>query len=155
MPADGRGSMRPARDRLLTQLRLPAEGAAVRRALAEARAALADLGVTAECLGDVELVLAEVLNNIVLHAYGQTPGPITLELRLKGDDLICVVRDSGRPMPGGQPPAGTAARLDLGPDALPEGGFGWFLIRSHIRALHYDRDGAGNRLTLHLPLARG
>lgn len=143
------------RDRVLARLHLPAEPEAVRRALAEARGALASLGVTDECLGDVELVLAEVLNNVVLHAYGMAPGPIAVDLTLRGEELVCVVCDRGRPMPGGQPPQGQPVRLDVGTEALPEGGFGWFLIRSHIRALHYDRDAAGNRLTLHLPLERG
>ena len=148
------GDGAPGRDGLLARLDLPAEAPAVRSALAQARAALARLSLTPECLGDVELVLAEVLNNIVLHAYDEVPGPIALELRLAGDELVCTVRDRGCPMPGGTLPPGLPQRLDIARTAMPEGGFGWFLIRSHIRALSYDRDEAGNRLTLHMPLAR-
>ena len=136
----------------LARLRFAADSTAVRLALAQARAVLARLRLSEDCLCDVELVLAEVLNNILLHAYAQEPGEVVLDLQLTQDELICTVQDRGCPMPGGAPPAGHCAPVDVAPEALPEGGFGWFLIRSHAKALDYCREDAVNRLTLHLSL---
>ena len=55
-------------------------------------------------------------------------------------------------MPGGRPPAG---RLPDGADCalvdLPEGGFGWHLIRTLTRDLAYVRSGGCNRLSFLLP----
>ncbi|MGY6410940.1 MAG: ATP-binding protein [Alkalilacustris sp.] len=142
------------RSTALLSLNFPAEPAAIRDALACAMAALDRLELGGECLGDVELVLAEVLNNVHRHAYGEQPGQIGLELyrRLDEDVLVCTVTDSGCTMPGGRLPAGDAVAVDVRSEALPEGGFGWFLIRSHALALDYRREEDGNRLVVHLAL---
>ena len=60
--------------------------------------------------------------------------------------------DQGLPMPGGQPPPGQAAGVDVAVDDLPEGGFGWFLIRKLSQDLRYSRDGDTNRLCFSLSL---
>ncbi|WP_240790247.1 ATP-binding protein [Rhodobacter sp. SY28-1] len=97
--------------------------------------------------GMAELVLAEVLNNVAEHAYAEAGGKV--EIRLDGDPrgLRCLVVDEGREMPGGQLPEG---RLPCGPyvalDDLPEGGFGWHLIRSLCADLAYARVDGQNRL---------
>ncbi|MBK5925925.1 ATP-binding protein [Rhodobaculum claviforme] len=154
MPAEGRApAMVPPDDRIAS-IRLHADAAGVRAALAQVRAALDGLGLTPECHGDIELVVAEVLNNIVIHAYGHQPGPIDVALTLAEGVLDCEVRDKGRPMPGLAAPPGDPARLDLGRDAVPEGGFGWFLIRRHARCVRYARKEGMNRLSLSLPLCR-
>jgi serine/threonine-protein kinase RsbW len=36
-------------------------------------------------------------------------------------------------------------------DDLPEGGFGWYLIRTLARDVRYDRNGVTNCLTFWLP----
>jgi serine/threonine-protein kinase RsbW len=91
-----------------------------------------------------ELVLAEVLNNIVEHAYASSSGKIEVTLQRSGKNLLCHVVDSGCPMPGGILPSG------IGPafcDAdLPEGGFGWHLIRSLSHSMAYTREGGTNHL---------
>jgi len=139
---------------LLLELTIPGEEAAVRGALARSIAALEPLDLSADCRASTELVLAEVLNNIVEHAYARSDGPITLEMRLAEDALACAVRDHGLPMPAGRMPRGARARLDVPDEDLPEGGFGWFLIRRLTRNLAYVRDGGSNRLTFLVPLER-
>jgi serine/threonine-protein kinase RsbW len=53
-----------------------------------------------------EIVLAEVFNNIVEHAYAGRDGSIRVWLSLDDRGLTCRIEDEGRPMPGGQAPAG-------------------------------------------------
>ncbi|WP_323769276.1 ATP-binding protein [Antarctobacter sp.] len=103
-----------------------------------------------------ELVVAEVLNNIVEHAYqDRAGGEILLKLRFGPDRLTVEFTDFGLPMPSGTPPSGAPANLDVSTENLPEGGFGWFLIRSLSENLSYCHDGTRNHLTLAIPLFPG
>src|SRR6056297_909837 len=105
---------------------------------------------------DWELVIAEVLNNIVEHAYSDRPdGRIDMTLRFNAGHLLLEFIDSGLPMPRGTPPEGHHVDLDVARNDLPEGGFGWFLIRSLSDSLTYRREGGKNHLTLTIPLSRG
>ncbi|WP_421905181.1 ATP-binding protein [Mameliella sp.] len=100
-----------------------------------------------------ELVVAEVLNNIVEHAYkDRAGGDILLRLVFAADRLSVESTDFGLPMPSGTPPSGAPADLDVPVEDLPEGGFGWFLIRSLSENLDYRHDGDSNRLRLSIPL---
>lgn len=127
----------------------------VRRALDRVTGDLSPLELGREDRGTVELVLAEVLNNVVEHAYaGGLSGTIEITMLQCPGKLHCSVTDEGRPMPGLAPPAGREARLDVPPEAMPEGGFGWFMIRELSRDLAYRRDAGRNRLTFALDLAR-
>jgi serine/threonine-protein kinase RsbW len=76
----------------------------------------------------VELVLAEVLNNVAEHAYAGGSGPVEVGLAPRPCGIACRIVDSGLAMPNGQLPRGTCHRST--PGDLPEGGFGWHLIRS-------------------------
>ena len=95
----------------------------------------------------VELVLAEVLNNIAEHAYADAPGHVAVTVVLVADGIACEVVDEGAAMPGGALPEG-----NLPEEHLPEGGFGWHLIRSLTRDVAYRRQRGTNRLTFHIPL---
>lgn len=97
--------------------------------------------------GTAEIVLAEVLNNIVEHAYARFPGTIRLRLTLGPGQLHCCVEDEGLAMPSGEPPSGKA----VDPQDLPEGGFGWHLIRTLSSGLTYERAGTLNQLRFALP----
>lgn len=121
---------------------------AARTALAQLFTALSDLDLSAETSGRIELVLAEILNNIVEHAYAdnQLPHPIDLHCRADGLLLRFETIDRGLPMPDGQLPDGAAADLDVDLPDLPEGGFGWFLIRDLTEEIAYHRRGAENVL---------
>lgn len=96
-----------------------------------------------------ELVVAEVLNNIVEHAYRDRPaGRIIVCLAFRATGLCADFTDYGCEMPGHGPPEGRAVDLDRPPEALPEGGFGWFLIRSLTTELRYRRADGANHLSL-------
>lgn len=98
----------------------------------------------------LEIVLAEVLNNIVEHAYATTPGKICISLSKAPDGIRCEIRDCGFPMPGLQLPLGQLKDMQDIAD-LPEGGFGWFLIRSQTKDLIYARQNDENHLSFLLP----
>ena len=121
----------------------------VRALLEEARAGLAARDIPEQVCATVELALAEALNNIVEHAYAQAEtGTITLAIRILPGGLCCTLGDRGAPLPARALPPGLPPRVDTAREALPEGGFGWFLIRSLTRELHYTREAGVNRLTL-------
>lgn len=114
------------------------------------RAARLCAGIGAGDLSDsLRLCLAEALNNVVEHAYRGAPDQrIEIVLHLAADRFDAVITDSGAPMPGGALPV-TVVDLDpADPDRLPEGGFGWMLIRSEVDRLGYRRMGARNILTM-------
>lgn len=96
------------------------------------------IDLTEEQRDHSEIVLAEVLNNIVEHAYGGDCGQIQISVTRKAGFLeICII-DAGRPMPGLKLPKGELVPLFDGQDP-PEGGFGWFLIRTLTQDLQYQR----------------
>jgi serine/threonine-protein kinase RsbW len=123
----------------------------VRGALSGMIHAMSPLGLSQEESGSVELVLAEAMNNIVEHAYcGAEPGQIDISVVAARDGLHCCLRDSGSPMPDGRPPIGAYAGPAVILDDQPEGGFGWFLIRSLARELEYRRADDQNVLTFRI-----
>lgn len=126
-------------------LELDSSPLGVRRALDRLLTDSALSGMSEERRGALWTVLAEVLNNIVEHAYARDDGLIRLNLWQQGSDLAVEVVDQGAPMPGLCLPKGHLAEIGAFDD-LPEGGFGWFLIRSMTQDLRYDRVGAENRL---------
>ncbi|NUH65365.1 ATP-binding protein [Sulfitobacter sp. S0837] len=128
---------------------------ATRKALRRVLDALQPLALDPEVASTVELVLAEALNNIVEHAYPdpKTPGPIHLACHHAPDGLHFHLRDTGLPMPGGQPPLSMAQTVDSETEDLPEGGFGWFLIRDLAKDLTYRRVNRENHLGLRLAVA--
>lgn len=102
--------------------------------------------------GTAELVLAEVLNNVTEHAYAAGAGPVSVTFRPEDKGVRCLIVDQGAPIPGGTLPEG---RLPGGPGTalqdLPEGGFGWHLIRTLTADLVYQRQDGRNRLSFLLP----
>lgn len=134
-------------------LGFPADPLSVRGALQAVKGVLREMKIATETMGLVEIVLAEVLNNVVEHAYAEAaPGPVELTMEQHGTALAFVIRDWGQPMPGGTAPAGRRHDLDVKPDQLPEGGFGWHLIRALTTDLCYTRDGSRNTLHFRVPL---
>lgn len=128
---------------------------AVREALEHFLAALGPIGLHAEERTAVELVLAEALNNIVEHAYPDTAAQGVIQIRgqLCRDGLHINITDMGEMMPNGKTPLGLAPNVDVNLKDLPEGGFGWFLIRSLVKEVSYDRVDGENRLQLRMDMS--
>jgi serine/threonine-protein kinase RsbW len=104
--------------------------------------------------GTAEIVLSEALNNIVEHAYAARTGTIEVRVRVMQGTLICTILDQGLPMPGEVLPAGRLPEV-RGIDDLPEGGFGWHMIRSLSSDLAYRRIEGRNELCFSLMTAAG
>lgn len=129
----------------LTRILLPATPLAVRETLSRLFDP-PDRNPLPEALRDkAQIVLAEVLNNIVEHAYAQYPGTIELCIAVGSDALDLSITDQGLPLPLAGLPEGNDPMEDPGED-LPEGGFGWFLIRTLAEGLNYERTEGANRL---------
>ncbi|MCX7557997.1 ATP-binding protein [Sulfitobacter sp. F26204] len=128
---------------------------AVRTALLEIINGLGPLKLDVEETSTLELVLAEALNNVVEHAYTEpnAAGEIHISLRHRRDGLHVQICDWGNPMPDGVVPLGQLAALDGDVIDLPEGGFGWFLIRDLAKDVVYKRIGAKNQLRLRIAVA--
>ena len=99
-----------------------------------------------------EIVLAEVLNNIAEHSYQESRlGDVTISV-LCTDDMISVeTRDYGLPMPGLSPPQTGLDDMQMEVEDLPEGGFGWFFIRSLSSHMEYRRVGSQNIFCVQIP----
>jgi serine/threonine-protein kinase RsbW len=99
-----------------------------------------------------ELVLAEVLNNVVEHAYGGTGGRIDLSFRRGNGCLIFRVADAGRPYPAGGVPSLT---FPAPIHDTCEGGFGWGLVHALAERVVYRRVGGVNILVFRVSLNNG
>lgn len=137
------------------RLILPATVTAVRRGLESIKCGLDHIGFGGDELASLELVLAEILNNIVEHAYaGENGGVIEIQLSQTSSGLWCTIIDTGAMMPNGEPPLGLRTNLNCEIVDLPEGGYGWFLIRELARDLEYIHLKGQNRLSFRMAIGR-
>lgn len=107
-----------------------------------------------ECnAGTLEIVLAEVLNNVVEHALAErSDGVIALTGNYDANHWFLRVRDNGARMPDGQIPSGNPPDVDTSLMDLPEGGFGWMMVRTLARDIIYTRASDNwNELTFTIP----
>jgi serine/threonine-protein kinase RsbW len=107
--------------------------------------------MSADFATSAELVLAEVLNNVAEHAYAGTGGEIEVSLERTAAGIAVRVADQGHAMPQNRLPDGAAPD----PVMLPEGGFGWHLIRALAHDLTYRRRDGWNLFSfrIHDPAA--
>jgi serine/threonine-protein kinase RsbW len=133
----------------VTRIVIPSDPLAVREALCALFDTLLLRALPEAERGTAEIVLAEALNNVVEHAYSRERGEIELTLHLSESELACRIIDCGAPMPDDTPPPGLLLPQD-GPEGPCEGGFGWYLIRSLARDLHYRRIDGRNQLSFRL-----
>ncbi len=127
-----------------------------RGALAEIMDSLRAIGVTDAQAGAVEIALAEAVNNIVEHAYRDVdPGPAAIRASVSGNVLRVLLIDEGAELPGAELPEGKLANVDTALSDLPEGGFGWFMIRTLTRDIQYKRWRGRNHLRLEFDLIPG
>lgn len=135
--------------RLCAQVVIPADPLAVRNGLKTLFDTLLLRSLPEDGRGTAEIVLAEALNNIVEHAYAGRSGQIEVTLTLRDHDLVCSILDSGLPMPGETLPEGRPVPI-IPTNDLPEGGYGWFLIRTLSHDLDYRRVDGRNLLSFRL-----
>jgi len=131
--------------------RFPAGDTETRAALQAVCDGLRRCGLAEDDLSSAELILAEVLNNIVEHAYAKGAGIVDLCIELRHEGLFCLIRDHGSAMPNGRPPCPPLPRINP-PCELPEGGFGWHIIRSLTTQLGYRQEEGWNALSFVMPL---
>lgn len=139
----------PKEATLIFESRFEATQLAVREAVTGLRAALERQDILPDLAGSVEIAAAEALNNVTEHAYQEAQtGDVALATFIDPSTLHLSITDAGRPMPGGKIPAKTLRNLpDITAD-LPEGGFGWDLIKNLCEDVEYQRIEACNHLIL-------
>lgn len=130
-------------------VQFPADANTTRAALARMQSLFLAIGLAQDAQCDVVIALSEAINNIVEHALGDHPaGCIGLSCYQRDDTLLVRLRDNGVSMPGLQAPMGANIDLSVSTADLPEGGFGWFLIRQLTSDVRYHRECGRNRLDL-------
>jgi serine/threonine-protein kinase RsbW len=133
------------------RLRTSATPDAVRQALDLARGFLISCPTRPD-RSAVEIVLAEILNNVAEHAYaGRAPGHARIVLLVRDGAVDGRVSDDGLPMPGLSLPDPSGIDDDTELANLPEGGYGWFLIRTLAEFVDYRRARERNILSFRIP----
>lgn len=136
---------------------LNADPMVVRDTLSDMRQRFAQ-NVSDDALGRLELVMAELMNNVAEHApiaasaqpsgIGKVPVIHLCIVRHKAG-LACALTDDGVSLPDS-----CVLPRKLPPliaDDLPEGGFGWFLVQNLTQALCYYRESSRNYLAFNIP----
>lgn len=94
----------------------------------------------------MQLALEEVVVNVMQYAYApDTVGAIEVHAELKGEELLFVVEDEGRPFNPTKVPD-----IDTGLSAEERsiGGLGIFIVRQTMDDVRYSRRNNHNILTL-------
>ena len=109
--------------------------------------------VSDDTMGRLELVLAEVMNNVAKHggavASARDLPSIHLCIVRHESGLACAITDDGVSLPSECLLPRNLPQIDQ--DALPEGGFGWYLIQDLTQALCYYREERRNFLAFSIP----
>ncbi|WP_438992030.1 ATP-binding protein [Lentibacter sp.] len=134
------------------QLEFSGSELGVRKALQTIIDGLVGGGHCQNDLGLVEVVLAEVFNNIVEHAYeAGSAGRIFVSVTVCAERFCFLVTDEGRALPFEAISQGGLPELDGPLETLPEGGFGWYLVRKLASDLSYQRKDGRNELMFSMP----
>ena len=100
-----------------------------------------------EKIKEIELSLAEALNNIIKHAYkGNESNKIEISMVIEGATFKIVLTDYGLPREKIGKPVLEFDPNDI--DSLPEGGMGLYIIEQLMDENAYFRDGEKNTFTL-------
>lgn len=141
-----------ARTRPMFHRVLRAQPEAVRSTLTDIRQRFRS-EVSDDTLGRLELVLAEVMNNVTEHASlpaGDVRAPsIHISIVCHDTGLACAITDDGVSLPDECILPRNLPVVDL--EDLPEGGFGWYLIQDLTQALCYYREEQRNFLAFSVP----
>ena len=98
-------------------------------------------------IGELDLVVEEILANLSLHAYPDgAPGDVTITYSVPAPGALRVeFADQGREF---DPLTATTPDLTLDLSGRPIGGLGIFLVKSFTDSLTYRREEGWNRLAL-------
>jgi len=151
--ASDRHKQTPGQSDRKINLVFPGDLLSVRRALKASMSVLQNLGLSLNEKGVVEIVLAEVLNNVVEHAFAIRNGVVELRMHRERDMLLFKVIDDGLPMPKMDLPEGGIHDLNVPLESLPEGGFGWHMIKDLTQDLQYAHTGTRNHLEFKIRLS--
>lgn len=120
-----------------------------REALISVADRLKTFGFPENRLYEIQIALSEAVNNIVEHAYANNPfGKVEITCSLEDQNLLIEIQDTGLPLPNLELPKGKLSPLSSNLESLPEGGFGWFLIKELTTNVHYRRVDETNNLQL-------
>ncbi|WP_308917757.1 ATP-binding protein [Jannaschia sp. LMIT008] len=135
--------------RVLFRDRFAGTEAGVSGALSRAQADLGASPLGVERRDNLVIVLGEVLNNSVEHGMAdRTDGWIEMIIRMNPADRAEVaIADDGRPLPLHLLQGAQAPDVTVDADAMPEGGFGWFIIHTLVDDMTYERADGRNHLT--------
>ncbi len=115
---------------------------------------LKNFGLSEHRLNEIQIALAEAINNVVEHAYeNNTSGEVKVTCSMHDANLMIEIHDTGSPLPNLELPDGNLGPLEKNLETLPEGGFGWFLIRELTTDVHYRRVAQTNELKLTFSIA--
>ncbi|MEX0318176.1 MAG: ATP-binding protein [Ruegeria sp.] len=135
------------------ELSFPATEVEASAGIAALAEQLSEQGLPEAHAGDVRIALAEAINNVVEHAYiGVEAAQVQVNCALRANWLEIRISDTGLPLPDRQPPEGIPASVETELQDLPEGGFGWFLIRRLASDIRYERREGFNHLFLRFDL---
>jgi len=97
--------------------------------------------------GMLSLALEEIFVNICHYAYPDSSGPVALDCRCEGEQLIVELVDQGRPF---DPSEISEPDLSAGIETRQVGGLGWFLVRQVADVFDCFREDGRNvvRLTI-------
>jgi anti-sigma regulatory factor (Ser/Thr protein kinase) len=113
-PKGKRAEVASAEPSRVLRQRLPAVPASVRAARIAATSFAKSHGATDErLLSDIALCVSEVASNVVVHAYPDTRGEISLTIRQTRADLIVEIGDQGAGAASRTPPPGLGLGLGI------------------------------------------
>lgn len=109
---------------------------------------MAGIGVLQSRIINVQIVVSEALNNIIEHGFsGENSGTINIAIKVFDNKIVVELMDDGEIF---TPPSTSEAPLIGQADLkdLPEGGFGWFLIKEITSSFDFQRHSHTNKLIL-------
>lgn len=95
----------------------------------------------------MDLAADECVTNVILYAYGDEPGNISLSLEKHGDLITLSITDTGVPF---DPTRHADPDTSVPIEKRQIGGLGIFLTRKMVDAIRYERVNDTNTLTLTL-----
>jgi serine/threonine-protein kinase RsbW len=109
---------------------------------------LVRVGVTKEKITNIQIALAEALNNVVEHGFVKDgDGTVDIKITVFAEKTVVQVIDNGKEFsPPKIPEPPLLDQNDF--DNLPEGGFGWFLINETTSSFELYRASNKNHLVL-------